>query len=59
MSVDRILTMVVLPAPLGAEQGEDGARRDAQVDAVQYEVVTVGFAQAGGGDGVVVQDCSP
>ena len=35
MSVARIRTVVVLPAPFGPEQREDGAARDRQVDAVE------------------------
>jgi hypothetical protein len=31
--------MVVLPAPLGAEQGEDRSLGDPQVDAVEHDLV--------------------
>jgi hypothetical protein len=40
-----------LAGAVGAEQREDGARRDGEVDAVQDEVVAVGLAQSGDGYG--------
>ena len=50
MSVDRIWTVVVLPAPFGPEQGVDGALGDREVDAVEDDLLAVGLAQPGGAD---------
>ena len=35
----------------GAEQGKDGARRDAQIDATEYRLVAVGLGEPGDLDG--------
>ena len=36
-----------LAGTVGAEQGEDGARGDAQIDAPEYRVVAVGLGEPG------------
>jgi hypothetical protein len=40
-----------LAGAVGAEQREDRSLGDAQIDAVEHEVLAVGLAQAGGHDG--------
>ena len=47
ISVDRILTVVVLPGAVRAEQREDRSPRDVQVDAVEHDVVAERLAQPG------------
>jgi len=39
------------PGAIGAEQGEDGARGDAQIDAPEYRVVAVGLNEPSNLDG--------
>ena len=51
--VERIWTIVVLPAPLGPSSAKIGALGDVEVDAVEHDVVAEGLAQAGGGDAPV------
>ncbi len=45
ISVDRMRTIVVLPAPFGPEQGEDRAFGHGEVDAVEHPCLTKGLAQ--------------
>ena len=46
MRVERIWTVVVLPAPFGSEQREDGPFGDLEVDAVEDDLVAERLAQA-------------
>ena len=50
ISVDRICTVVVLPAPFGPSSAKTVPCGDVQVDAVEHDLVAVGLAQAGGRD---------
>ena len=51
-SVVRILTVVVLPAPLGSEKGEDLAGLDFERDAVEgLDLARVHLDELVGGDG--------
>jgi hypothetical protein len=39
-----------LPGTVGPEQGEDGAFRDGEIDPVEHDVLTEGFADGMGAD---------
>jgi len=41
-----------LAGAVGAEQGQDGARADAQIDALEHRVVAVGLGESGDLDGL-------
>ena len=49
-SVDRMRTVVVLPAPLGPSRASTSPSRDVEVDAVEHGEVAVGLAQSSGDD---------
>ena len=52
VSVANVCTAVLLPGPVGTQQGVDGAGRDLEVEAVEGEGVAVSLAQPAGERGV-------
>ena len=52
ISVDRICTVVVLPAPLGPSRAKIVPSATSQVDAVEHDLVAEGLAQPGDSDRV-------